>query len=170
MADFTKKIEAEIDDYLNTSTEISEGVNFSQYKLVKRIYIFKNKVYPKGKTNKQGKYKYWYDIIGPRVGSEVKNLQIDTKNPIIFSQNPIKDFGAVMIANMSLKDYLWKTGKAEEFNDSTETFSADGNLLLKKTKKGYVIYNGEFDIISKEGKEIFLIPLPSFLSAETILL
>ena len=134
---FYKKIESEIDDYLNSSVEISEGVKFSQNKLIKRIYLFKNKTYPKGKVDKQGKYKFWYDIIGPRMNSEVKNLSIDTKNPLIFSQNPIKDFGAVLITNMFLKDYLWKTGKAEEFNDATESFSGEGNLLMKKIKKGY---------------------------------
>ena len=131
------KIESEISDYLFKSVEISEGVTFSQSKLVRRISIFKNKIYPKGKTDKQGNYKQWPDIIGPRVNSEVKNLRIDTKSPLIFSQNPIQDFGAVLIANMKLKEYLWETGRAEEFNDATESFSADGNVLFKKTKKGY---------------------------------
>ena len=134
---FYKKIESEIDGYLNSSVEISEGVKFSQHKLIRRIYLFKNKTYPQGKVDKQGGYKFWYDIIGPRMNSEVKNLSIDTKNPLIFSQNPIKDFGAVLMTNMFLKDYLWKTGKAEEFNDATESFSGDGNFLMKKIKKGY---------------------------------
>ena len=133
------KIEDEVNDYLNGSVEISEGVNFSQAKLVKRIVLFKNKVYPKGKLDKQGNYKQWPDIIGPRVNSEIKNLRIDSKNPLIFSQNPIQDFAAVLISNMKMKEYLWDTGRAEEFNEATENFSADGNILFKRTKKGYEI-------------------------------
>jgi hypothetical protein len=141
MASIYKKIESEIDSYLNSSVEISEGVHFSQYKLVKRIYLFKNKVYPKGKTDKQGHYKLWPDIIVPRVNNEVKNLRIDTKHPLVFSNAPVKDFGAVSVINIALKDFMWKTGRAEEFNEATENFSADGNILLKKMKKGYELWD-----------------------------
>jgi hypothetical protein len=141
MSSIYKKIESEIDSYLNSSVEISEGVHFSQYKLVKRIYLFKNKTYPKGKTDKQGHYKLWPDIIVPRVNNEVKNLRIDTKHPLVFSNAPVKDFGAVSIINIALKDFMWKTGRAEEFNEATENFSADGNILLKKMKKGYELWD-----------------------------
>jgi hypothetical protein len=132
-----KTIEQETEKYLNRTIEISEGVNYSQYKLVKRISQFQNKLYPKGKLDKQGKYKYWFDIITPRVNNEVKNLRIDTKNPLIFSKNPVKDFAAVLIANAKLGEWMWETGRAEEMNDNTEMYSGIGNLLLKKVKDGY---------------------------------
>jgi hypothetical protein len=137
MSNIYSKIENEIDQYLNQSVEISEGVNYSQNKLVKRISLFKNKIYPKGKTDKQGKYKYWFDIINFRVNNEAKNIQVDTKNPLVFSQNPIGDFSATYIINMSLRDFLWETGRADEMNEATEAFSADGNILFKRTKNGY---------------------------------
>ena len=38
-----KRIETDIDNYLSSQVEISEGVFFNQYDLIKRIYKFKNK-------------------------------------------------------------------------------------------------------------------------------
>ncbi len=134
----TKKIEEEIFDYLNREVEISEGVNHSQYKLVRRIALFKNRIYPKGKIEKTtSAYKYWYDIISPRVNNEVKNLRIDTKHPLVFSKNPVGDFAAVLISNAKLGEWMLEERIAEEINSNTEQYSADGNLLLKKTKDGF---------------------------------
>ena len=133
----TEIFESEISKYYGSSVEISPGVMFSEYRLKRRISLFKNGVYPKGKTTKQGRYKYWADILTPRINSEVKNLRIDTRNPLVFSESPDDDFAPVFISNARLKDWLWETGRAEEFNDQFEQYSANVNLLMKKTKNGY---------------------------------
>ena len=130
-------IQQEITDYFGGAIEIAEGINYSQYRLVRRIYLFKNKVYPRGKIDKQGSYKYWFDIIKPRMDNEVKNIDIDTKDILIFSDNPVKDFAPVFIANAQMKEYLWETGRAEEMNAVAELYSGDGNVLFKKVKGGY---------------------------------
>lgn len=132
-----QKTETEISEYLTGTVEISEGIMYSEYRLKKRIALFKNRIYPKGKTDSQGRYKYWADIITPRVNSEVKNLRIDTKNFLPFSTAPRQDFGAVFILKAQTYDFMWKTGRAEELNDNVEQFSSDGNILFKKTKNGY---------------------------------
>jgi len=133
-------IEEEINDYLNTTVDIAEGVGgYSQYKLVRRITLFKNRIYPNGKTDKQGKYKYWFDIQGPRINSEVKNIQVDTKNFLAFSTQPVRDFTAVFLANARMREFLWDTGRAEELNEVAEQFSGDGNVLFKKVKGGYEV-------------------------------
>lgn len=130
-------IEAEAGQYLGGEVQISEGVSFSQHKLVRRINLYKNRVYPEGKVNKQGEYKYWFDITAPRVNNEVKNLRFGSKNILPFSVNPIGDFAAVFTLNAGLDEWMWETGREEEFTDSIETFSADGNVLFKRIKGGY---------------------------------
>jgi hypothetical protein len=138
MSSLIGDIQKEIQTYLNKEVEISEVVKFSQSKLVKRISLFENRTYPKGKVDEiTGAYKYWYDIITPRVNNEIKNLRIDTKNPLVFSKNPVGDFAAVLLANSKLGEWMWQTGKGEEINSNTEEYSAKGNLLLKKTKDGF---------------------------------
>jgi hypothetical protein len=136
MESFFNKIESEINNYTTQEVDISDGVKFSQYKLVKRIALYQNQIYPKGKVDSQGDYKYWFDIINPRVNSEIKNIDFDTKDITIYS-NSIKDSLAVFLSNLELSKWLKDNNKGEELNDNVEDFSSWGNVVWKKVKDGY---------------------------------
>jgi hypothetical protein len=131
-----QQIERELNDYLHGTVTISDGVQFSQYKLVKRIALYANKVYPKGKLTKRGEYKYWFDIIQPRIDSEVKNIDFDTKDITLVSDRKI-DQVPLLIANARVKGYLKETGQAEQFNSAIEEGSGWGNGVFKKVQRGY---------------------------------
>ncbi len=133
----TKQISNEIEQYLFEDVEIGDDIRHSEYKLKKRINYFKNRWYVTGKVTESGEYEYWFDRIQFAVNHEVKNLRLDSKYFLVFSKNPIKDFPAVYIANVSLHEWMEETGRAEELSESVEDFSADGNILLKKTADGY---------------------------------
>lgn len=130
------RIETAIDNYLSQKVEISEGVFFNQYDLIKRIYKFKNRSLQE-KINPDLSYNYFFDVISPRADSEVKNLKFDTKNILIFSQNPTKDFAAVFLANASLKDWLSENGEDLKLKDAVEEFVSNGNVGFKKVDGGY---------------------------------
>lgn len=130
-------ITSEIHEYINGVTHINENIPYSEYKLKKRIQLFKNKYYPTGKITDDGDYELWFDIIHSAVNSEVKNLDFDTKHFLIFSTAPIQDFAAVYTINLSVDEYMWNNGTAEELNSSVEDYSADGNILFRKTGDGY---------------------------------
>lgn len=130
-------ITGEVNEYLFGDVEISDGIRFSEYKLKKRIMYFKNRYYPTGKITEDGDYEYWLDIIHLRVNSEVKNIDFDSKHVLLFSKSPMQDFSAVYVANLGLDEFMWENGIAEEINSSVEEFSADGNLLFRKTSNGY---------------------------------
>jgi len=132
-----KVFENEIKTYQEDNIEISEGVSSSQFKLVKRISLYENQQYPKGKIDSQGDYKYWYDIITPRVNDEVKNIDFDRKDIVLYSDS-FRDRAAIYISNLQLKDWLKRTGQGEKLNDAVEEFSAWGNVVWKKVKKGYI--------------------------------
>lgn len=133
-----KRIETEIDNYLTNKVEISPEVYFSQYQLIKRLYKFKNKDLNKGsKINEDLSYDYYFDIISPRCDSEVKNLRFDTKNIMVFSQNPRKDFAAVYISNTQLKDWMMENGEDDKLKAAVEEFTANGNVLFKRVPGGY---------------------------------
>ena len=131
-----KLFENEITDYLTKDFEISENFRFSQYKLIKRIVLFANMIYPKGKIDKQGNYKYWIDIISPRIDSEVKNIDFDTKDIVLYSESR-KDAGIMLLCNLSLRQWLRDNGKSEEINDAIEEGSGWGNVVWKKIKGGF---------------------------------
>lgn len=96
----SKQISQEIDSFTNNSVDISEGISFSQYKIVKRISLYQNQVYLSGKTDSQGRYKYFYDIVSSRVNSEIKNIDFDTKDVRIYGEP--KDKLATFLSNMYL--------------------------------------------------------------------
>lgn len=135
--DILSQIKEELQTYFFNSVETAAGELYSEYKLKKRIYNFKTRRYPTGKINENGEYEYWFDAIMPRVNNEVKNLRLDSKYFMIWSKNQVEDFPAVYIANCSLQEYMENSGKAEELSEATEDFAADGNVLFRKTSKGY---------------------------------
>lgn len=131
------RIETDISSYLDKKIELSPGVDFSQYELINRIYKFANHDHSVEKINSDLSYNYWFDIISPRVDSEVKNLRFDTKNILLFSQNPRKDFAAVFISNASLKNWLAENGEDLKLKTAVERFSAHGNVGFKRVDGGY---------------------------------
>lgn len=138
MSELFKRIENEIEGYLTNKVEISPEVFFSQYQLIKRLYKFKNKDLNKGsKINPDLSYDYYFDIISPRCDSEVKNLRFDTKNIMVFSINPRKDFAAVYISNTQLKTWMAENGEDDKLKAAVEEFTANGNLIFKKVVGGY---------------------------------
>jgi len=133
-----KSIQMEIENYLTGKVEISEGYTFSQYALIKRIMLYSNGIYPTGKIDKQGKYKYFFDICSPRIDSEIKNIDFDTKDVKIDSEGK-NDFLPVFIANLSLKEWMRNNKESVDINDAVELGSGWGNVVWKKVKGGYEI-------------------------------
>ena len=133
-----KSIQREIENYLTGKVEISEGYTFSQYALIKRIMLYSNGIYPTGKIDKQGKYKYFFDICSPRIDSEIKNIDFDTKDVKIDSDGK-NDFLPVFIANLSLKEWMRNNKESVDINDAVELGSGWGNVVWKKVKGGYEI-------------------------------
>ena len=131
-----KILTEEIRSYQDDFIDISDGVKYKQYDLIKNISRFENKVFLNGKLDSQLNYKYWYDIISPRVNDEVKNIDFDRSNIFTYSDS-FQDKIAVYLSNLQLKDWLTETGQGEELNDAVEEFSAWGNVVWKKIKGGY---------------------------------
>lgn len=130
------QIENEIRDYFNSVVNISENYDFSQSKLVRRVSLFENHIYPTGKFDSQGNYKFWYDIITPRIDAEVKNIDFDTKNIEAYSERDI-DMLPDLITNLKIKEWMRQTGQAEEINSAIEEGAGWGNIVWKKVKGGY---------------------------------
>lgn len=131
-----RQMEEEIQDYLTSSLQRFDGDDYSQYKLVNRITLFENHVYPTGKIDSRGHYKFWYDIITPAVQSEVKNIDFDTRNVEAYS--PLnQDTFLNYIVNLRAREYLRDTGQAQKINEAIESSSGKGNHVWKKIKGEY---------------------------------
>ena len=132
-----KRIETEIGNYRSKSVELSEGVHFSQHRIIKRIYKFKNRDLSGSKLNEDLSYNYYYDIILPRANSETKNIRFDTKHILVFSRNPIKDFAAAFVSNAVLKDWMAENGEGMKLKSAVEEYTANGNIGFKRVSGGY---------------------------------
>lgn len=130
------QISREIRDYLFGTVNISEGVDFSQKKLIDRIGLFESKVFPSGKLDKQGNYKFFFDKISPCINAEVKNIDFDTKNIKVKSDRKIDELPTIIV-NLKIKDWLRDNGQSEEINSAVEEGSGWGNIVWKKIKGGY---------------------------------
>jgi hypothetical protein len=135
------RIESEINNYISNQIELSSGVFFSQYKLINRIFKFKNRDLSGSKLNPDLSYDYYFDIISPRADSEVKNLRFDTKHILAFSQNPRKDFAAVFIANAMLSSWMAENGEDDKLKAAVEEFVENGNVGFKRINGGYELVN-----------------------------
>src|SRR3990167_5444764 len=132
------QIKKELESYRTNTVNIADDYPYSQWKLVRRIMLYKNQIYPKGKFDSQGNYKFWFDIISPRVDAEIKNIDFDTKD-IVIASDAENDSGKVLISNKRLKEYLKETGQAQKLNEAVERGTEWGNVVWKKIKNDYKI-------------------------------
>lgn len=148
------KIQKEIDDFKSMSVKPTDGYSYSQYNTVRRIMLFKNKSYPKGKLDKQGKVKFWFDIITPRVDNEIKNIDFDTKNILLYSLSK-KDVIPIYIANAAMQEYLRESGEAAKLNEFIEMGSEWGNVVWKKVKDEYEVMDlNNFYVLNQTAKTL----------------
>src|SRR4051812_14650508 len=103
------QIEAEVRQYLTEEVMIGKKA-FSQHKLVERIAMFESKTYPNSKFDSQGNYKYWFDIQQSPIDGEVKNVDFNTRDIIIYSPRK-SDVLPGIIANIALDEWMRKTGQ-----------------------------------------------------------
>src|SRR3990167_3105988 len=129
-----KKINQELTAYRENTVEDVEEHSFSTYKITRRIMIFKNQIYPTGKYDSQDNYKYWYDIISPRVNDEIKNYG---RKIFSVASDVLGDAWRVLISNLVLREYLDRNGESVKLDDIVEQFVEWGNVVSKKVKGGY---------------------------------
>lgn len=131
-----KQIEREVTDYLTKDVKLGDGVSYSQHKLVRRVFLFETKTYPTGKFDSQGNYKFWFDMITPRIDAEVKNIDFDTKNVEVYSPRKVDELPNLII-NLKLTEWLRENGQAEEINSAIEEGAGWGNVVWKKVRGAY---------------------------------
>lgn len=125
---FVKHLQQEIDTYKNGSVG---DTSYSEYKLKKRIYQFKSKYYPKGKLTERGAYKYYFDIITPRVNDEQKNVRVTTGDITFYSIAPEADVLQTIIANRNYELEARESGETARTELTSSLYTEDGNVIVK---------------------------------------
>ena len=149
-----KTIESEILSYTTGSFEKSPGVNFSTYTTIKKISRFANRTFESGSKDSLGNDKYWYDICQNRIESERKNIDFDTKDIIFYSPNGDDSEGTYLL-NLANLQWMRENNEGVKINEAIEMFSGWGNVVWKKIKDGYEIFNPlNFYVINQSAKTL----------------
>lgn len=130
------QIEDELRTYLNGIVNLSEGVDYSEKELKRRIALFELQTYPTGKFDTMGNYKYWFNIITPRVEAEIKNIDFDTKDITVYSDRKVDELPCI-IMNLKMKEWLRDNGEDQEINSAIEEGAGWGNVVWKKLHGKY---------------------------------
>lgn len=128
---FIKQLEEDISNYKDKNKTLPGEASYNEYKLKKRIYQFKNKHYPTGKLTERGAYKYYFDIITPRVNDELKNVRILSNDITYYSIAPEADSLQVLIANRNHSQISKETGEDDKLNLINSLYTEDGNVIEK---------------------------------------
>jgi len=128
-------VKNEIDSYVSGEVRITDRISFSQYRTVRHISNFANRTYPSGNVDSQGNYKYWFDIISPRIDNETKNIDFDTSDITLYSEMK-SDRVRVMLSNALLREWMKETQQGVSLNEDIENCTGWGNMIWKKVKGG----------------------------------
>jgi len=131
-----KTFENEILSFITGSIEKSPGVYFSQYETVKKISRFANRTFETGNKDSLGNDKYWFEIAQPRIESERKNIDFDTKDVEYYSAIS-DDSEGVYFLNLANQQFNRETKQGVKINNAIERSSGWGNVVWKKIKNGY---------------------------------
>lgn len=123
-----------LDDF-DQPVRISEGYDFVQPDMVSRIELYRASQFASGPMDSQGNKKYFFNILNAQVGNATKNIDLDTKDILIKSED-----GADRTKAMLARELLMKWMADNKFglllNKLSEYLPAYGSFVVKKTPEG----------------------------------
>lgn len=123
-----------LDDF-DQPVRISEGYDFVQPDMIAKIELYRASQFLSGPVDSQGNKKYFFNILNAQVGNATKNIDLDTKDILIKSED-----GADRMKAMLARELLMKWMADHKFglllNKLSEYLPAYGSFVVKKTPEG----------------------------------
>lgn len=127
-------LQSYLDDF-DQPVRISDGYDFVQPDMVARIELYRASQFASGPMDSQGNKKYFFNILNAQVGNATKNIDLDTKDILIRSED-----GADRMKAMLARELLMKWMADHKFgvllNKLSEYLPAYGSFVVKKTPEG----------------------------------
>ena len=132
-----QQIHKEIKEYKEDSIETSPGVQFSQYKTLKKAYSYKSSQFEKGQIDPlTKKKKVFYQVSRFRARVTAKMLDFDVKDLRVIS-NKIFDLWAQLKAYLlekQIKNWAKENGFSIVLNEIVQSCADFGSAIVKKPK------------------------------------
>ena len=122
--------------FYDESIEVVPGYAFNQYNTIKRIVLYYSGKFEKSQKDST----YFHNMSRDKVRNGIKNIDLDTKDLQIISDNPIRDKLKVWVTREKTKKIFKKLKIGRKINACTRDFCQFGTLVLKKNPKseGYI--------------------------------
>lgn len=117
-------------DFLHTPVDIAPGYKFDQLATVKQAQMTYAGKFSSGNKDEMG-YKYFYNLVKPRVKNAAKNLDVDTKDINIRATSP-ENYYKAWIMRRDMKQWLRKRDFGVVLNDMVMLTPKYGTFVLKK--------------------------------------
>lgn len=131
-------IRQERNDFLYNFVEIVDGYTFNQYNNIKKIHKYYNSHYQDGDyetINGITRKKVFWNIGKRRATIASKQIDIDTKDFLLISENPATEWN-VHLLEKELKAWMKREKYAKVLNQISDELPIYGSVVLRKTKDG----------------------------------
>ena len=129
------EIVKKIGDFETGTINLSDTVSFSQKETVNKIKTHQNRGFLKKLPEGMVDDRMYFDIVTPLVDTGVKNTDMDTKNvePVALSRQYLPQ---AILLKPELNLYFRCVDEDARINDSVESFTDEGNIVVRKSKEG----------------------------------
>lgn len=126
-----------IKESLEKPIEIVDGLFHNPKQIIKKIEYYTNSRYLDGIED--DKWRPFYNIINYRINIATRATDFDTKDIVIFSDNP-KHYIKSMIFGKEVKKWIRKTKVAKVINDFSSIRPKYGIVIVKRVKRDGELY------------------------------
>lgn len=133
------RIRDEKERFRTKSVRIANGFLFNQYQTLQRIELYYNSKFETGEYDDDGFKKYFYNINRQPCDIATKEIDLDTKDLLLRSENG--DYLLAEIMGRELKQWMKDQGFAKDLNEYADDAPRYGTVVVKKVPKSKRFYN-----------------------------
>ena len=112
--------------------ELSQGYKFNQFQTLRRIELYYNSKFESGEFDHEGFKKYFYNIVRVPCQNATKEIDLDTKDIILRSEEG--NFLVAEIMSAEFKQWMKDNNFAKKLNEYADIVPKYGSVVVKKVK------------------------------------
>lgn len=155
------KIQQIVDNYENEQIVLMGGLRFHMGTVLRKIEHYYYGKFLMGDVDTEGFKKFFWNLSHPRCSTASKAIDVDTKDIILRSPNPLKAW----LKQMELRLWIKKNGFADMMNEIGDLGPQYGSVVLKTVKgKPFIVdlKNLSFDTSVKRLEETDIVEIHTY--------
>lgn len=122
-------------NFLTREVETLDETGYSQYNVLKRIYLYLDNRFESGEKDSQGNRKYFYNLCNNRNDQATKNIDIDSRDLIpVSNRDSEPDYLRAFLLRAEWQKFVKESGFGQKLNQLSEDLPRYGTVVWKKSK------------------------------------